>query len=1110
MSAQDLTALDTLNRQRALELASFIVEAPAGAGKTELLTQRFLRLLTVVDEPEEIIAITFTKKAVAEMRGRILSSLEDARDNKPVETDKPHKHITRDWASRALARDAALGWQILAQPARLRVMTIDSLSGSLARQMPLLSRLGGQPGMTENAEEHYQEAAKRTLGLIHEGNETIQYALDFFDNDIPKLTGLLANMLEKRDQWMGRAGHHAHTGLDEITFDIQQAIALLVQAQLQITAERFPARVQHSLIPIARHAARHVAPDSPIALLKNWQTPLDTQAESLDDWMALAELLLTQDKHGKFRSRLTQAEGFPANDAESKQFKAAFAEIVNDLADADVLAKVRLLPRLMEAEANAPVVKMLAQLLHLAAAQLWTIFHEAGEVDFVEMAQRAQAALENEDGATELAMRMDYDIKHLLIDEFQDTSPTQIDLLARLTAGWQDGDDGRTLFCVGDPMQSIYRFRKADVSLFLEVAEHGIGQVRLEPLRLSRNNRSCPAVVDWVNDTFETAFPARDAPQHGAIRYRPFVATQTPQSAQGVHVHALPFANGTSAEEAQRAEARHIARLIARELETYPARNIAILVRSRSHLKALVSELRRNWTDIPFQAVQIESLRERQTVQDAHSLIRAMLHLADRVHWLSILRAPWCGLMLEDLHKLAAHHPKRSIWDLMQDERVLQDLSKDGQQRLAHVRHVLAEAFAEQGRIPLKRWFEITWLKLGAAACLLKPGDVRDVQALFDQAEKLANNGSLDPLALEQSLGQLYAEPDANGGQVQMLTIHKSKGLEFDTVILPALNGGSGSDKEPPLLLWEQVEHHLLAAPWRLKHHAENHALYDWLKLLESMRADNELARLLYVAVTRTKQTLHLVGSVIEDVNQGRKPRSGTFLEILWPKLARDFLDTPLMEAAIENSSQSLTAFTPKLLRRHQAGGPAGFALTDRRNNNANMMLAQTATAQGNLVADCGTLAHQYLALWAQSGQLPDDINPLKPAMQRWLTQQGHPQQQAQDGAEIIAKALTHTLQSQDGRWVLKKRSLAATEMAWVTAENDLQQGHVIDRTFIENGTRWIIDYKLGLDVTEQNAQAVALTHLPQLERYASLFSGENLPLKKAVLFLNIGLLITL
>src|ERR1700681_1820639 len=125
LASQTLLELDEANRARALELQSFIVEAPAGAGKTELLTQRYLKLLAVVNEPEEIVAITFTNKAAAEMRSRILDSLQRSANGEMP--DAAHKKITYHLAQQALARSAANQWNLLEQPARLRINTIDSL-----------------------------------------------------------------------------------------------------------------------------------------------------------------------------------------------------------------------------------------------------------------------------------------------------------------------------------------------------------------------------------------------------------------------------------------------------------------------------------------------------------------------------------------------------------------------------------------------------------------------------------------------------------------------------------------------------------------------------------------------------------------------------------------------------------------------------------------------------------------------------------------------------------------------------------------------------------------------------------------------------------------------
>ena len=164
MTQVDLLEVDAQSRLHALELSSFIVEAPAGAGKTELLTQRFLKLLPTVKQPEEIIAITFTNKAAAEMRLRILDSLiAAATENKPTE---PHKQITYNLSLQALQHADIHNWQLIENPSRLRIFTIDSLCAHLARQMPLMSRFGAQPRVTDNADALYTQAAEQTLTLL--------------------------------------------------------------------------------------------------------------------------------------------------------------------------------------------------------------------------------------------------------------------------------------------------------------------------------------------------------------------------------------------------------------------------------------------------------------------------------------------------------------------------------------------------------------------------------------------------------------------------------------------------------------------------------------------------------------------------------------------------------------------------------------------------------------------------------------------------------------------------------------------------------------------------------------------------------------------------------
>ncbi|MFH1871900.1 MAG: UvrD-helicase domain-containing protein [Pseudomonadota bacterium] len=1109
----DLLREDEDNRRRALELASFIVEAPAGAGKTELLTQRYLRLLACVEEPEEIIAITFTNKAAGEMRSRIAESLELARAG--VAPELAHKRITFDLATAALARSEELGWQIETQPGRLRLTTIDALCAGLARQMPLLSRFGAQPAVAEDAKRHYEEAARRALDHLEakgederEHAEAVATALAHLDNDVARLARLLAAMLARREQWREIAE------LDDPEAAIGEALEEMVAEELALVAAVLDDPWQAPWMPLARFAAANL--DSANWTLAGWTDALQTEPEQLPRWRALAEFLLTQKDEP--RKTVNVKNGFPAG----KEFKPQKDAMLERLAALDGAA-VGALQRLRELPApdhdHDDVVRALARLMKLAAAELWLVFREAGEVDFGELAARAIAALGDEMDPTELGLRLDYRIRHLLVDEFQDTSPTQIELLERLTAGWQP-DDGRTLFAVGDPMQSIYRFRKADVGLFLRVAERGIGALRLTRLRLSRNNRSCPQVVDWINACFPAVFPAADDPLRGEIRYREFVATRAAAEQGGVQFHAVV----AEPDQAARAEAQQIIALIEAEWRVDPARHIAVLVRARDHLSALVAAIRRHGAGWRFSAVEIEPLAGRQAVQDLISLTRALHHRADRLHWLAILRAPWCGLQLADLHALGADDQQSTIWSLLHDAERIARLSADGRQRLLHLREVLAEALAGQGRQRRRRLVEDAWKKLGGAACLAGANDAADAQAFFARLDALDAAGRFMLDSLEDDMARLYAAPDAQAdGRLQLMTIHKAKGLEFDTVILPGLHR-EPAGRDMPLLAWDSFAlaggERLVAAPVnpRRGKKAGAPSAYDFLQRMERERSRNEEARVLYVAATRAVRRLHLVGVVRRDeMGAPAAPRSASPLGRLWPLLEADFAadyatttavpPTPTLEAG-----DGLAHFVPQLQRLAAPAIPPAWrapAMIEA----APPLREETADA---LAAAVGTLTHAVLELVAADPEAwpAQCVGERQPGFERWLASRGWSPAEARSGAARVARMLAITLESRDGQWVLRRRADAAAELALTrVGAGATAETRVVDRSFVEDGVRWIIDYKtadLGQHAEPESLRTHAGRYRAQLEAYAVLFADEGLPQRLAVFYAAHGILATL
>ncbi len=301
--------------------------------------------------------------------------------------------------------------------------------------------------------------------------------------------------------------------------------------------------------------------------------------------------------------------------------------------------------------------------------------------------------------------------------------------LERLTAGWSPGD-GRTLFVVGDPMQSIYRFRQAEVAIFMEFWDGGVGNLQLEPVRLATNFRSAPAIVEWVNATFSALMPAANDPATGAVRFAPGTAFRTADSASGVHLH--PYE-----EPARVDEAREIGVLVESALHKSPEQTIGILVRTRHQARLIVAELRNR--GIPFAGEGLERSGETAVEQDLIALTRALTHLGDRTAWLALLRAPWCGLSLVDLERLCGSDWNRSVYEQLFDDDRLAALSVDGRTRVERLRQALEVAFARRGSTPLRDWVEGVWQLLGGpAATLDSRGLVLAGQffAVLDQYEK--------------------------------------------------------------------------------------------------------------------------------------------------------------------------------------------------------------------------------------------------------------------------------------------------------------------------------------------------------------------------------------
>ena len=1256
---------DQAQREQALDPSnSVLVQAPAGSGKTDLLTRRFLCLLAEVEEPGQIVAITFTKAAAAEMRHRILAKLEDAasqslaappaaksiarqtaeklnpadfsgdsvsrhdfRHTKTAQMElwpsAPEARVPEDsdqpsldalsmeaLAHRALNHSRALGWNLLDQPAQLRISTIDSFCRDLALQQPMLSGLGDGLDVNEQPGELYRRAAQRTLEEIDTAEPTLRAAIESLllwrDNNWQEMEGLLVEMLRNRDRWMHDFVLGREQNWDTLRRRLERPFAKAICAALSrvsLLLDQVPGARDEALM-LARFACSQGASAQFHELAEMAEFPsgefnLDdsTSIQSLEEVRRahdlLVCLLLTG---GNLRKAVNKRHGFPAD---HKLEKAQFLNLLSRLSTVpglrSALAQVRNLPPVRYSDDDWQIVRACFALLRHAAGQLRVVFAEAGAVDYIEVAQIAQSVLRGEDGQpSDAAISAADKIRHILVDEFQDTSRRQHELLRRLIAAWPERE-GRSCFVVGDPMQSIYFFRDADAELFPRVKIAGLEIPGTDPLffdslALTSNFRTTKPLVDRLNDVFGKVFWASDG---SGVTFTPAEPARNDDPNQNGHfnlhlnfapqaLHGQPTPSGqlipsltAQIEEILALIRSHMDRMESARAQHKPSR-IAVLGRTRKALAPIAKALRD--AAIPFRAIDLEKLAARPEVLDALALARALLNPLDRISWLGILRAPWCGLSLHDLHCLtSADDPtlqSRPVAELLTERLAL--LSTEGRLAAERILGAIASLPAlrfAQPTASLGTWLQQVWLRLGGAQCV-DPIASANLDLLWQSLDSLPN-GEQDLLgpALNAALDKLAAQPDPSASSdcgIQLMTIHKSKGLEFEVVIVPELQAIGGKGK-PRLLSWlergltaqddaEVLDNtdeitEFLIAPLQSKG-ADRSLAKTWVDRIYRDREKQEMRRLLYVAATRARDELHLFARPAckqdQDGSWTLAAPSDSLLATAWPALETEiqqrFDDWKAAAAAAQAEPEVIESLAvsgesnlllmpspikPPMLRRLPADYRAATSETDSTSAPTLAVVGMSANSlyerhEGGLLSRAlGIAVHSLLEELARLRQTQEweaaraAVPDLQPRIAAQVRATGIDRQQS---SRIAAQALEIALDaSRDSiaQWILSPHAEAANEVRWAgVVANDLRTVQV-DRNFRAGPTPqseagdvwWIIDYKTAHK--DKLEPAIALPQLraifaPQIESYAEVLRklhGEDALVRAALYYPRMKLL---
>ncbi|WP_151194206.1 UvrD-helicase domain-containing protein [Cysteiniphilum sp. JM-1] len=1059
---------------------SFIVQAPAGSGKTETLTQRYLNLLAHVEAPEEIIALTFTNKAANEMQQRIYQSLLDAQNN--PEPDEPHKKLTFKLAQQALLQDKHKEWQLLMSPKRLRIMTIDAFCQSLSKQLVFETDEAFNAEISDTPELLYEQAIDDFINDTHQQSPFYQDVHDLLahlDNDITRVKNLLSSMLARREQWLGIL---LSSNLDDTDTIHSKKSKMIIESGFQALF----AELQRRLSTLLNIDQNQFTLNEILTFCDNEHDETLIDQDSPIFWQRLIRMLFTNDN--TFRKTFNARQGLPAKDAKAKAYAQWLISYTQSFSDNSLLditalvAEIRLYERLLLDDQEWQILSAIARIALRLVSYLKLVFKARALLDFNEVSLQALSALGNSEAPTDLMLYLDHQIKHLLIDEFQDTSILQFKLLQMLTLEWQ-ANDGKTLFIVGDPMQSIYRFRQAEVNQFLDVKTHGINQVALEFLQLDCNFRSHKSIVDWVNHHFCSIFPKEDDRNYGGISYAP--ATTLSQALNQEAIDYRLFADLTQ-------EALFIADSIKAHLNKHTGHQVAILVRTRSHLKHLVPVLKAQGVAVVEN--EIETFYHQPMVMDLLCLCALLNNPEQSIYWVSLLQSPLFGFSLNELQTIEqievneqqakkphSFYAKLAVYLQMQQ-------SHPHQQKAFYFLSWIKDNFFNGVRSTLIARLKIIWQALDGFS-------IHNDHALFASFINLLQSHLTDDKTAIAQFDRFIARlkrkfvSSPSQSNVLIMTIHKSKGLEFDFVILPQLDKRGKAD-DTPLFLHDTVrlsdgKDHLLLSPIKHSWDKETPPLFKVIQSMQKKRAEYELQRLLYVAVTRAKSML-LFTAVNENSND-LKTVNNSFLALLAPLnlpwITCEDADNDISAVSADQEPKKPKPYYKviKQIQNYSTTAVPNFELdqtaveidnadnadkTDKENDLNHPDLNELVI---NSDRQIGSALHQ---LFNYLSSAKDNINHWQNYFALCLHQHAIAKAHHARAYALATEAITNTIAQFP--WIINTHGMH--EQVMLHLNFGKTQKHIADRIIIDNDQYHIIDYKFATPVSNESLEEFVST----------------------------------
>ena len=901
---------------------SVVVEACAGSGKTWLLVARLVRLLLAGAAPHEILAITFTRKAAEEMRERLLEVLAQLASgtDEAVLDQLAMRGLTPDAARAALPRARLLHAQVLASPGRMAIDTFHGWFGTLLRGAPLSSGIVPGASLREDALRMKREAwAPFWRALAQPQHAELRAAYEQLVDAIGdfQARSLLDRMFHARNEWWAfrESGDPAQRlaedlGDDATTDVLVEALAdddwLEDCAQLALTLGRAGKTEQ-------THASRLV---DGLRAVRAWRDAGAAPGEAA----AQAFHLL----RGAFFTEAGKPRAFKATTALVKACGGEGA--AGDLV-ARLTGHCSRLDEIAARRCEAAVLAINLALYRLGGALLDRYQHYKGEqraMDFADLEWLAARLMADEETATYLQVRLDARYRHLLLDEFQDTNPLQWRILQGWLAGYQGLGEKPTVFLVGDPKQSIYRFRRADARLFDAARAMLQAEFRATVLRTNRTRRNRPEVLDWVNAVFDHARAEGRYPLYetqttalgepgGPVWLLPMVepdetadaidaadAAPPADDAEGVdggHRDTLTQPRRQQGDSLRLEEGRRVAAWLHYLREHVPVReggkerpatwrDMHLLVRRKTFLPDYERALRE--AGIPCLSPRRGGLLTTLEALDISALLAFLMTPESDLDLAHVLRSPVVGVTDDELILLAEMEGEGGWWARITANGLPERASETLRTGIARLRgwlalaphkpvHDLIDHIYYQGEVR-RRYAEAApsaireqvlanldaFLKLSLD---LDGGRYPSLPKFIDELQEI-RRGDEDESPDEGGMGEgvedTEAEPeeaaDSQLDAVHILTVHAAKGLEAPFVVLLDANHSDPAADRGGILVDWPPE---AAAPRHFSAYgkrSERGLARAPMFDAEAALAERENWNLLYVAMTRAQQGLLVSG----------------------------------------------------------------------------------------------------------------------------------------------------------------------------------------------------------------------------------------------------------